>query len=333
KKEYEDFIQEVDGHYYGIGVEIKSIGGRIIVVSPIEGSPAAKAGLKPGDEIIRVNGESIEGNNILDAVKKIRGSKGTSVNLEISRKLADGSDFQILNFTVLRDEISLQPVKGVKLPDNVLYIRVSKFLTGTAEAIKDILREHRNEKIYGIILDVRLNPGGLLKEVLQTVDLFLDKGLILETRSRHKSQQKKYYATDRIIIKPVPCVILIDKGSASASEILAGALKENGYALLVGEKTFGKGSVQTSFELPSGDALVLTTAEYYTKSGLKIDGNGIEPTFEVKNPEAKYVFSQDWHLDASKFLNADDPVFNFALQKIKEMIEYTHIDHPSVVEN
>ncbi len=317
-EEYKEFLSEVEGKYFGIGVEIKNVGKKIIVVTPLEGSPAMKAGLRPLDEIVKVDGEPISGLTMLEVVRKIRGPKNSVVVLDILRRRESSEDIENLSFSINRDEINVTPVKSVKLKNDILYIRVSKFLNNVTKDIKKAVKSDKG-KTKGIILDLRLNPGGLLKEALQTADLFMDQGLILETRSRHQSQQKKFYATKGTLVKNTPCVILIDKGSASASEIVAGALKDNSICVVLGEKSFGKGSVQTSFELPRGDAIILTTAEYYTKSGVKIDGNGIEPTFEVKNPNQTYVFNFLHNLNMEEI---DDPVYLKAIEKIQEMVDY-----------
>lgn len=335
KDEYEEFLQEVDGHYYGIGVEIKNVDNKIVVVSPLENSPAIRAGLRPGDVIISVDGEKVSGGSIMEAVNKIRGPLGTTVTLEILRE-GQEDGLEPLKIPVTREEIKLNPIKFALLEDGILYVRISKFLSGVTKSFREQLKNYRKKDLKGIIIDVRLNPGGLLKEVLTTTDLFLPGGLILETRSRHRDQQKKYFATDRVAVKQLPCVILIDRGSASASEILAGALKDNGYCTVIGERSFGKGSVQTSFNLPNGDALILTTAHYYTKSGVKIEENGIEPTFVVKNPELKYAFTQsDWQSNPGKLLTFGDVVLEAGVRKVKEMLGYMDLDseQPVIDEN
>ncbi|MCS6961643.1 MAG: S41 family peptidase [Deltaproteobacteria bacterium] len=322
KTDYDDFLNEVEGFYTGIGVEIKNVDDSFVVVTPLEDSPAMKAGLRPGDLITKVNGESLSGKSLFEVVRLIRGPKGSTVELEIIRPADQGKLQDPFKIIINRDEVALRPVKGIVINKDIAYIRVSKFLTGTHKEIKKFLRN--NKDVKGLILDLRLNPGGLLQEVLKTADLFMDKGLILETRSRHREHQKKFFATDRTITNNIPIVVLIDKGSASASEILAGALKDNGFATIVGEKSFGKGSVQTSFELPGGDALILTTAYYYTKSGIQIEGNGITPTFEVKNDAMDYCFAKtDWIHNPQVLFEANDPVFKFAVEKVSEMISYT----------
>lgn len=331
KSEYEEFLQEVDGHYYGIGVEIKNVDSKIVVVSPLENSPAIRAGVRPGDVIVSIDGEKTSGMSILEVVKKIRGPAGTTVVLEVLREGLEDA-LEPVRISILREEIKLNPIKFALLEDGILYVRISKFLSGVTKSFREQLKKLRNKELKGIIIDVRLNPGGLLKEVLTTTDLFLPSGLILETRSRHRDQQKKYFATDRIAVKQLPCVILIDRGSASASEILAGALKDNGYCTLLGEKSFGKGSVQTSFNLPNGDALILTTAYYYTKSGVKIEGNGIEPTFVVKNPELNYAFAEpEWEKNPEKLLASGDVVLNEAVRKIKEMLGYIELEPKQLI--
>jgi len=317
-EEFKNFSEDIEGKYSGIGIELKNQFNSYLVLSVLDDSPALKAGLKPGDRILEVNGEKVHRMSISEVVSKIRGPSGTEVNLKILRSIEQRD--QELHFTVTRGLIHIRPVTVKVFGDGIIYLRISKFVSGVGSEIKAALKDLRFKKNRGLVIDVRSNPGGLLEESIKVANIFLPRGLIVETRSRHKDQQKKYYATESVGIRHLPCLILIDSGTASAGEILAGALKDNGYCFAAGEKTFGKGSVQTAISLPDNSALVLTTAYYFTKSGKKIEGEGIEPDFEVSNPNKDYLFSlEDWRNKSSEDYLAKDPVFRFAMEKINEL--------------
>lgn len=259
------------------------------VVSPIDDTPAAKAGLKPGDYITSIDGEQVMGLTLNEAVDKMRGKVGTKVKLTIRR--ASEKPFDV---TLKREEIKIQSVKSEVKSGDVAYIRVSSFSENIDKMIEKAVKDARKKtdgKLAGVVLDVRNNPGGLLDQAVSVSDLFLDKGEIVSTRSRNESDTIKYTAEKGDIVKGLPIVVLINEGSASASEIVAGALQDHHRAIVMGEKSFGKGSVQTVIPLGKYGAMRLTTARYYTPSGRSIQAKGIEPDIEVKQAKLEVVES------------------------------------------
>ena len=272
--------EQTKGKFGGLGIEVTMENGVVKVVSPIDDTPASKAGLKPGDYITNIDGEAVMGMTLNDAVDKMRGKIGSKVKLTIRR-----INEKPLEVTLKREEIKIQSVKNSIKADDVVYIRISSFSedvdTMTAKAIKDA-KKKLGDKLKGVIIDVRNNPGGLLDQAVNVSDLFLDKGEIVSTRSRNEEDTVKYTAKEGDIAKGLPIVVIINDGSASASEIVAGALQDHKRAIILGEKSFGKGSVQTVIPLGKYGAMRLTTARYYTPSGRSIQAKGIEPDIEVK---------------------------------------------------
>ena len=272
--------EQTKGKFGGLGIEVTMENGVVKVVSPIDDTPASKAGLKPGDYITNIDGEAVMGMTLNDAVDKMRGKIGSKVKLTIRR-----INEKPLEVTLKREEIKIQSVKNSIKADDVVYIRISSFSedvdTMTAKAIKDA-KKKLGDKLKGVVIDVRNNPGGLLDQAVNVSDLFLDKGEIVSTRSRNEEDTVKYTAKEGDIAKGLPIVVIINDGSASASEIVAGALQDHKRAIILGEKSFGKGSVQTVIPLGKYGAMRLTTARYYTPSGRSIQAKGIEPDIEVK---------------------------------------------------
>lgn len=293
--------EQTKGKFGGLGIEVTMENGVVKVVSPIDDTPASKAGLKPGDYITNIDGEAVMGMTLNDAVDKMRGKIGSKVKVTIRR-----INEKPLEVTLKREEIKIQSVKNSIKADDVVYIRISSFSedvdTMTAKAIKDA-KKKLGDKLKGVVIDVRNNPGGLLDQAVNVSDLFLDKGEIVSTRSRNEEDTVKYTAKEGDIAKGLPIVVIINDGSASASEIVAGALQDHKRAIILGEKSFGKGSVQTVIPLGKYGAMRLTTARYYTPSGRSIQAKGIEPDIEVK-PAKVEVLDTGVGFSEAEFSNA-----------------------------
>lgn len=278
KEEHEELMVETKGEFSGIGIEI-TIKDRILtVVSPIEGTPAYKAGIKSGDKIIKVEGKSTQDMSLLDAVKQIRGPEGTDVKLTVMREGAE----KPIDFTITRGVIPIQSVKHYALTPDIGYIRIANFQSDTAEDVSSALGELEKEgSLKGLVLDVRNNPGGLLAQAIEVSDLFVDSGIIVSTKGRGNDHNIKATARKNTTVREYPIIVLVNGGSASAAEIVAGALQDNKRALILGTRTFGKGSVQTILPLSDGSGLRLTTARYYTPSGKSIQSSGISPDIDI----------------------------------------------------
>ena len=280
---YKEMKVETKGEFGGVGIEITLRGGILTIISPIDDTPGSRAGLHAGDKIVKIEGESTKDITLFGAVKKLRGKPGTEVNITIMRP----GEKEFLDFAIVRDIIKIESVKEVKmLDDEIGYIRLVQFQENTVAEFEEALKELEEEEIQALVLDLRWNPGGLLTSAIGIADLFLEKGrLIVETRGRNKELEMQARATSSQVLTDVPMVILINKGSASGSEIVAGALRDNYRAVLVGTTSFGKGSVQSVLPL-SRDAgapgIRLTTGRYYTASQRVIQDNGIEPDVEVE---------------------------------------------------
>jgi carboxyl-terminal processing protease len=279
---YQEFRSETQGSFTGIGIEITLRDNVITVISPIADTPAAKAGIKAHDKIMRINGESTKNFTPLDAVKSLRGPKGSTVTISIFR---DGFK-ELQDFELIRDTIPLKSVKSFILKPGFGYIRIANFQSNTTREFKDHLAQLQdNGPLNGLVLDLRNNPGGLLNQAVRLTDIFLDEGLIVYTRGRNKEQDLTYQAHKNNSSLEFPLVLLVNEGSASASEIVAGAIQDHQRGVIVGSKTFGKGSVQTIIPLPDGAGLRMTTARYYTPKGRSIQATGIIPDVEVAYSE------------------------------------------------
>ena len=279
KDEHKELLIETKGSFSGIGIEITIRDSILTVVSPIEGTPAYNAGIQSGDKIIRIDDKPSTDMTLIDAVKLIRGPKGTDVKLTIHR---EGSG-KPLEFTITRDVIPLISVRNYLLTPEIGYIRISNFQSKTAEELESALEKlEKNSKLKGLILDLRNNPGGLLTQAIEVSDLFLDSGLIVSTKGRDPSEDIEVFAHKNKKERSYPIIVLVNGGSASAAEIVAGALQDNKKALILGTRTFGKGSVQTILPLSDGSGLRLTTARYYTPSGRSIQLSGISPDIQLR---------------------------------------------------
>lgn len=285
KKEYEDLRTETSGTYAGIGIVVSATteDNLITVVSSIEDTPGEKAGILPGDKIIKVDGTEVKGSELEKAVSMMKGPKGTEVKLTIMRKEVKDP----LEKTIIRDQIVLKTIKDKVLKNNIGYIRISMFDEKTYEDFLTSYNKLMKQGVKGLVIDVRDNPGGLLGEVVEISDRLLPKGIIVYTKDKNNNR-KNWFSDSKQT--NVPLVLLVNGSSASASEILAGALKDTNKATIIGTKTFGKGVVQEVFDLKDGTALKVTVSEYFTPNGVNIHGKGIEPHIEVKLPE-KYKSS------------------------------------------
>ncbi|NOQ96142.1 MAG: PDZ domain-containing protein [Desulfobacterales bacterium] len=276
-EDYKELMIETKGSFPGVGIVITVKDKVLTVVSPIEGTPAYEAGMKAGDQIIMIGDKSTKDISIREAVKLIRGPKGTKVKLTVRRKGAE----KPIDFVITRDVIPIKSVRSFSLPSDLGYIRISNFQSNTGEDLAKALKKmDKDKELEGLILDLRNNPGGLLSQAVKVADAFLDSGLIVSIKSRDQREQKSV-AHKATKSRKYPMIVLVNEGSASASEIVAGALQDNKRALILGTTTFGKGSVQTLFPLSDGSGLRLTTALYYTPSGSSIQASGIEPDIRV----------------------------------------------------
>lgn len=278
---YKGLEEETQGHFGGIGIEITLVKDVLTVVSPIEDTPAYKAGVKSGDQIIKIDGKTTKDISMMEAVIKLRGKKGTKVTITITRE----GMIKPRNIVLTRAEIQVHSVKSKTFDNNIGYIRISSFNEKTAADLRKALADVKvkSDPMQGLVLDLRNDPGGLLNQAIEVSDMFLRSGVIVSTRGRTKSMETRMQAKDDGAREvTVPMVVLVNEGTASAAEIVAGALQDNGRALILGTQTFGKASVQTVIRLEDGSALKLTTARYYTPKGRSIQAEGIKPDLIVK---------------------------------------------------
>ncbi len=274
---FKEMQVETKGEFGGVGIQIGVKENRLAVIAPIEGTPAYRAGIKPGDFIIKVNDETTKDLTLMDAVQKMRGPKGSKINLTIQREGTPDP----LQFTLVRDTIKIESVKS-KVLDNIGYVRLTQFQESTGRDLGKVLKQFKDQKLQSTILDLRNNPGGLLTASVEVSEQFLPGGkLVVYTKGR-ESKKDEWIAKGKDQMDDSPMIILINEGSASASEIVAGALQDYGRAVIVGTTSFGKGSVQTILPLGDGSGLRLTTAKYYTPKGRSIQTTGITPDIVVK---------------------------------------------------
>jgi len=279
KDEHNDLMIETKGSFMGVGMQITIRDNILTVISPIEDSPAYKAGIKSGDKIVKIDEKSTIDMTSTEAVKLIRGPKGTVVKLTVSRKGIN----RPLVFNVTRDVIPLRSVRSFPLDHDIGYVRIADFQGKPAEELVEALDKlEKDKQLKGLILDLRNNPGGLLTQAIKVTDEFLDSGIIVSTKGRNEEQNMVESAHENGKERTYPIVVVVNGGSASASEIVAGALQDNKRALILGTRTFGKGSVQTILPLLDGSGLRLTTARYYTPSGKSIQASGITPDIEIE---------------------------------------------------
>lgn len=280
EKSFADMRIQTKGEFGGLGIEVTMENGLVKVVSPIDDTPAAKAGIKPGDFISEIDSVAVMGLTLQDAVEKMRGTVGSNVKISILREGLK----EPLNITIKRDLIKIQSVRS-RSEDDVAYLRITSFSENTADNMKAAFEKEKKTigpKLKGVVLDLRNNPGGLLDQAVEVSDAFLDHGEIVSTRSRKSEDSRRYSAKPGDIANDLPLVVLINEGSASASEIVAGALKDHKRGVVLGVKSFGKGSVQTVIPIENHGAIRLTTARYYTPSGVSIQAKGIVPDIMVE---------------------------------------------------
>lgn len=279
---YKELQVDTKGSFGGLGIEITNRSGVLTVVSPIEDTPAYRAGIEPGDQIIKIEGAFTKDMALMDAVKKMRGRPGSKITISVKRE----GTADLIDFTITREDIQIQSVKSRNLGDGYGYVRITQFQERTAANVDKALAEiagGNDGGIRGLVLDLRNDPGGLLSQAVKVTDEFLDSGMIVYTDGRLDSQNQKYFAHKQGSSTDFPMVVLVNGGTASAAEIVAGALQDHNRALILGTKTFGKGSVQTILPLDDTSAIRLTTARYYTPSGRSIQATGIVPDIEMEN--------------------------------------------------
>ena len=272
---YQELQEGTRGEFGGLGIEVGNRDGFVEVIAPIDGTPADAAGIRPGDLIIRINGESVKGLELREAVRLMRGEPGSTVSLSVMRESAD----QPREITMERAIIRVESVRAEMLEPGLGYVRISQFQSGTGDdLLRALERLNRNaDGLDGLVLDLRNNPGGVLQAAVEVADAFLSRGEIVSTRGRVDRAESRFIATPNDAISGAPLVVLVNAGSASASEIVAGALQDHRRAVILGESTFGKGSVQSILPLRDGHAVKLTTARYFTPDGRSIQADGIAP--------------------------------------------------------
>jgi len=277
---YKEMEIETKGEFGGVGMEIGIQDGILTIIAPIDGTPAAKAGLKAGDKIVKIDGEITRDITLSEAVKKLRGKPKTKVNLTVLR---EGKEIRVIDFTIERDLIHIKSIKTAEIiDDGIGYVKLIEFQQNTPNELKSVMHKLQENGLRAVILDLRNNPGGLLDVAYEVSDMFLEEGkVIVSLKGRVLSQNRVYEARGGDEFTDFPMVVIVNEGSASASEIVAGAIQDNKRGLILGIKTFGKGSVQTVIPLRDGSAVRLTTASYYTPEGQDINENGIMPDVEV----------------------------------------------------
>ena len=275
---FEEMQTETSGEFGGLGIEVSMEAGVVKVITPIDDTPASKAGIKAGDYIVKINDIQVQGKSLSEAVDLMRGPVGSGIELTVRRRGAK----KALTFNVVREVIEVQSVKSELLENNIGYLRLTSFNDNSSQQIKKQIKKlKKNKNLNSYILDLRNNPGGLLSQAIKISDFFLENGEIVSTKSRKKSENRKWFAKKGDILDGKTLLVLINYGSASASEIVAGALKDHKRAILVGENSYGKGSVQSIIPLKNKGAIRLTVAKYYLPSGKSISQVGVRPDIEV----------------------------------------------------
>ena len=281
---------ETTGEFGGLGIEVGMEAGVVKVISPIDNTPASRAGVKAGDYIVKINETQVQGKSLTEAVKLMRGPVGTDIEITVRRV---GKKKAII-FNITREIIEIESVKSKILDDKIGYLRLTSFNENSSEQIKNKIKEiKKDKKIKGYILDLRNNPGGLLSQAIRISDFFLDYGEIVSTKSRKRSENRKWFSKKGDLIDGKTLIVLINYGSASASEIVAGALKEHKRAILIGENSYGKGSVQSIIPLKNKGAIRLTISKYYLPSGKSISEVGVTPDIEIEESSDGFAINTD----------------------------------------
>jgi len=290
KEEYQDLKTQTTGEFGGIGVEIGMDDGYLRVISPIDDTPASQAGIQAGDYIIKLEGKSIKGMTMNEAVDLMRGAIGQPLKMTIQRKGEAAKDV-----TLIRAKIEVSSVKGRLIAPDFAVVRISQFQTHTGRDLTKVLTQLKTKTptLKGVVLDLRNNPGGVLGAAISVADAFLDKGLVVYTKARNDDSIEKYEATEGQVLANIPLLVLVNGGSASASEIVAGALQDQHRAIIAGTTTFGKGSVQTVLQISADKAIKLTTARYYTPNGRSIQAEGIKPDVVIEPAKLDIAKSSD----------------------------------------
>ena len=287
---FNEMQTETSGEFGGLGIEVSMESGVVKVISPIDDTPASKAGIKAGDYIVKIENTQVQGKTLSEAVELMRGPVGSSIELTVRRR----GQKKALTFNITREVIEIQSVKTDLLESNIGYIRLTSFNENSGEQIEEKIKElEKNKNVKAYILDLRNNPGGLLSQAIRISDFFLDNGEIVSTKSRHTSENRKWFAKKGDITKGKTLLVLINYGSASASEIVAGALKDHKRAIILGENSFGKGSVQSIIPLKNKGAIRLTVAKYYLPSGKSISEVGVSPDIIVDEEDEKFKIKSE----------------------------------------
>ena len=282
---YEEMQTETSGEFGGLGIEVSMEGGVVKVISPIDDTPAARVGVKAGDYIVRINGEQVQGKTLMEAVNLMRGPVGSPIEITIRRKGLKKAKI----FTITREIIEIKSVISKLIDNEIGYLRLRAFNENSSNQLKgEISKLEKNNKLVGYILDLRNNPGGLLSQAVRISDFFLDDGEIVSTRGRKSRENRKFFAKKGDRIKGKPLIVLINNGSASAAEIVAGALQDQKRAVLLGEATYGKGSVQSIIPLRNKGAIRLTISKYYLPSGKSISEVGVTPDIRVEEEDEEF---------------------------------------------
>ena len=287
---FENMQTETSGEFGGLGIEVGMEAGVVKVIAPIDNTPADKAGLKAGDYIVKINNIQVQGKSLTEAVELMRGPVGSSIEITVRRRGVK----KALIFNITREVIEVQSVKLELISDNIGYIRLTSFNENSSEQIKQKIKKLKKDKnLKGYILDLRNNPGGLLSQAVKITDFFLENGEIVSTKSRKISENKKWFAKKGDLIQGKTLIVLINYGSASASEIVAGALKDHKRAIIIGENSYGKGSVQSIIPLKNKGAIRLTISKYYLPSGKSISEVGVTPDIEITEETDEFKINSE----------------------------------------
>ncbi len=287
---FNEMQTETSGEFGGLGIEVSMESGVVKVISPIDDTPASRAGIKAGDYIVKINNTQVQGKSLSEAVDLMRGPVGSPIELTIRRR----GEKKALTYKIVREIIQIKSVKADLLEKNIGYIRLTSFNENSGKQIEEEIKKlEKNNSVKSYILDLRNNPGGLLSQAIKITDFFLDNGEIVSTKSRKKTENRKYFAKQGDLTKGKTLIVLINYGSASASEIVAGALKDHKRAILLGENSYGKGSVQSIIPLKNNGAIRLTVAKYYLPSGKSISEVGVSPDIEINEEDDNFRIKTD----------------------------------------
>ena len=287
---FDNMQTETSGEFGGLGIEVGMEAGVVKVISPIDNSPASRVGIKAGDYIVKINEIQVQGKSLTEAVDLMRGPVGTDIEITVRR----AGEKKAIIFNITREIIKIESVKSRIIDDKIGYLRLTSFNENSSEQVKNKIKEiKKDKKIKGYILDLRNNPGGLLSQAIRITDFFLDNGEIVSTKSRKRSENRKWFSKKGDLIDGKTLIVLINYGSASASEIVAGALKEHKRAILIGENSYGKGSVQSIIPLKNKGAIRLTISKYYLPSGESISEVGVTPDIEIEESSDGFAINTD----------------------------------------